>query len=71
MAQLVGSTANNSTTTLLGTSAVDVPRIGATAVRDGADYQPYPSTAVAAGVRQELFDFGSDRGRAERGGARR
>jgi outer membrane protein len=58
MAQLVGSTANNSTTTLLGTSAVDVPRIGATAVRDGADYQPYPSTAVAAGVRQELFDFG-------------
>src|SRR4029079_12244331 len=30
MAQIVGSTANNITTTLLGTSAVDLPRIGGT-----------------------------------------
>ena len=58
MAQIVGSTANNSTTTLLGSSAVDLPRIGATKVESNADWQPYPSTAVALGVRQELFDFG-------------
>lgn len=58
MAQLVGSTTNNSTTTLLGTSAVDLPRIGATKVEGSADWQPYPSTAVGVGIRQELFDFG-------------
>ena len=58
MAQLVGSTTNNSTTTLLGTSAVDLPRIGATVVQASADGQPYPSTGVALGLRQELFDFG-------------
>jgi outer membrane protein TolC len=58
MAQIVGSTANNSTTTLLGTSAVDLPRIGGTKVEEHPDLQPRPSTAVALGVRQELFDFG-------------
>jgi outer membrane protein TolC len=58
MAQVVGSTTNNSTTTLLGTSSVDLPRIGATKVEGSADLQPYPSTAAALGVRQELFDFG-------------
>jgi len=58
MAQLVGSTANNSTTTLLGTSAVDLPRIGATRVESDPSLQPYPSTAAALGIRQELLDFG-------------
>jgi outer membrane protein TolC len=58
MAQIVGSTANNSTTTLLGTSAVDLPRIGATRVESDPSLQPYPSTAAALGIRQELLDFG-------------
>lgn len=58
MAQLVGATTNNSTTTLLSTSAVDLPRIGATEIQASADGQPYASTGVALGLRQELFDFG-------------
>jgi outer membrane protein len=58
MAQVVGSTANNSTTTLLGTGTVDLPRIGATPVKGNYDWQPYPSTAVAIGIRQQLYDFG-------------
>jgi outer membrane protein TolC len=58
MAQVVGSTANNSTTTILGTSTVDLPRIGGTRVEDNPHLQPYPSTAAALGVRQELYDFG-------------
>jgi outer membrane protein TolC len=58
MAQLVGATTNNSTTTLLGTATVDLPRIGATPVRGGYDLQPYPSTVAAIGLRQQLYDFG-------------
>lgn len=58
MAQIVGSTANNSTTTVLGTSAVDLPRIGGTRVEDDPNMRPYPSTVAAVGVRQELYDFG-------------
>ena len=58
MAQIAGSTANNSTTTLLGTSAVDLPRIGGTKIEDNPGLRPYPSTAAALGVRQELYDFG-------------
>src|SRR5688572_21813265 len=58
MAQVVGSTANNSTTTLLGTATVDLPRIGATPITRDYDYQPYPSTAAAIGARQQLYDFG-------------
>ncbi len=58
MAQLVGSTTNNSSTTMLPTSAVDIPRIGGTPITASPDYQPYASTAVAIGVRQELYDFG-------------
>ena len=66
MAQLVGSTTNNSTTTLLGTSTVDLPRIGGTKVESSPSLQPYPSTGAALGVRQELLDFG--RIAAERNG---
>ncbi|AKU97081.1 outer membrane efflux protein [Labilithrix luteola] len=58
VAQLVGSTANNSTTTILGTSGLDLPRIGGTRVTDSPDMQPYASTVVAIGLRQELYDFG-------------
>lgn len=58
MAQVVGSTTNNSSSTVLGTSAVDLPRIGATTVDATADMQPYPTTAAALGARQQLLDFG-------------
>ena len=58
MVQIVGSTANNSTSTILGTSAVALPRIGGTPMTRDPDMKPYPTTAVAVGVRQELYDFG-------------
>lgn len=57
-AEVVGATTNNSTTTLINNGAVDVPRIGATKIEKSYDLQPYPSTAVVLGVRQELYDFG-------------
>lgn len=58
-AEVVASTTNNSTTTVINNGRVDLPRIGATpVVRSGADWKPAPSTLVAAGVRQEVFDFG-------------
>jgi outer membrane protein len=57
-AEIVGATTNNSTTTVLSNGAVDIPRVGATPTRARADFQPYPSTMVALGVRQELYDFG-------------
>jgi outer membrane protein TolC len=58
MAQVVGSTGNNSTTALLGGTPVDLPRIGATRVSNDYDLQPYASTAIAVGIRQQLYDFG-------------
>jgi outer membrane protein TolC len=57
-AQLFGATANNTTGTYATTSSVMIPRIGGTrSVSDGS-LEPYPSTLVAAGAQQELFDFG-------------
>ncbi len=59
-AQLLEGTANNTTTSYLGTSALDIPRIGGTASRDSktAGWKPFASTLVGAGVNQEVFDFG-------------
>lgn len=57
-AEVIGATTNNSTTTLLNVSTVDVPRVGATPTRGTYSFQPYPSTAVAVGVRQQVYDFG-------------
>lgn len=57
-AEVIGSTVNNSTTTLLNVPTVDVPRIGATQIRDTPSWQPYPSTAAAIGARQQIYDFG-------------
>ena len=59
--QLFAYTANNTTGTYIATPFLDVPRIGAT--RSTGDvsaqsFQPYASTFVAAGISQELFDFG-------------
>lgn len=58
--QLVGSTTNNSTASFVSNSAVDLPRIGATPLVSAgeSDLRPYPSTLVALGVRQTVFDFG-------------
>lgn len=58
MAQAVVSTSNNSTTTFIGSPAVDLPRIGATPLSPTADWAPAASTLVAVGVRQQVYDFG-------------
>ncbi|HEU4407643.1 MAG TPA: TolC family protein [Polyangiaceae bacterium] len=57
-AEVVASTTNNSTTTVVNNPRVDLPRIGATPLRSGGDWAPSPSTLVAVGVRQQLYDFG-------------
>lgn len=57
-AQIVGSTVNNSTATILSNPMVDLPRIGATTLSTDPDFTPHVTTAVAVGLRQEIFDFG-------------
>jgi outer membrane protein len=57
-AQLLGATANNTTTSYLSPDYVDVPRIGGTRAVSSGTWQPYASTFVGAGIRQEAFDFG-------------
>jgi outer membrane protein TolC len=57
-AQIFAATANNSTGTYVGAPFVDVPRIGGTTVSATGSAKPYPATFVAAGVNQEIFDFG-------------
>ncbi len=58
LAEFVEGTSNNSTATPLAASAVDLPRIGGTAVRDGAQLRPEATTLLALGGRQEIYDFG-------------
>lgn len=60
VAQIVGSTINNSTATVLSSPLLDLPRIGATPLVSAAEssLEPYPSTFVGLGVRQTVFDFG-------------
>jgi outer membrane protein len=58
LAELVEGTSNNSTATQLSGSAVDLPRIGATAVREQAQFRPEATTLLALGARQEVYDFG-------------
>jgi outer membrane protein len=57
-AQLLGGTANNTTTSYVSPEYVDVPRIGGTRAVSSGTWQPYASTFVGAGIRQEAFDFG-------------
>jgi outer membrane protein len=57
-AEIVGSSANNSTSTVLRSSDVDLPRIGGTAIQTKPRWQPYATTIAAVGLRQEVFDFG-------------
>lgn len=63
LAELVGSSTNNSTATqLTGGPAglIDVVRVGGTAIHPARDldWRPYASTMLGVGVRQEVFDFG-------------
>jgi outer membrane protein len=57
-AEIVGSSANNSTSTVIRSSEVDLPRIGGTAIQSKPRWQPYATTVAAVGLRQEVFDFG-------------
>jgi len=58
-AQLFGATANNTTGTYVSPGAfMDIPRIGGTRVVSSGSFRPYASSLVAAGLTQELFDFG-------------
>ncbi len=56
--EVVGSSTNNSTSTIVNTDAVNLPRIGGTAIQSKSNWQPYATTLAAVGLRQEIFDFG-------------
>jgi outer membrane protein TolC len=58
LAEVVGSSTNNSTATVLSNGAVDLPRIGATKVSATPDFTPAVSTVLALGARQTIYDFG-------------
>jgi len=58
LGEFVEGTSNNSTATQLSASAVDLPRIGGTAVSDRAQFRPEATTLLALGARQEIYDFG-------------
>jgi outer membrane protein TolC len=58
LAEIIGATANNSTATIISNNVVELPRIGGTSVAKSNDFEPYASTLVGVGVKQELFDFG-------------
>ncbi|MDF2695240.1 MAG: outer rane efflux protein, partial [Labilithrix sp.] len=55
-AEVVGGTSNNSTATQIGVATVDIPRIGGTPIDDNPSFRPYPTTMVALGARQQLYD---------------
>jgi outer membrane protein TolC len=59
-AQILGATANNTTASYVTPPFMDIPRIGATRTMSAASASllPYASTIIAAGVSQEVFDFG-------------
>ena len=59
-AQFLEGTTNNTTASYLGDPFVELPRIGGTPSRTSSDasWRPYASTLAAAGLSQEIFDFG-------------
>jgi len=59
-AQFLEGTANNTTASYLSDPFVDLPRIGGTPSRTSRDagWRPAASTLGAAGLSQEIFDFG-------------
>lgn len=56
-AQVVGATVNASSATILPMNGVGIARVGGTRMF-APTAQPYASTLVGLGVRQEIFDFG-------------
>lgn len=68
-AELVGSTVNNSTATVINQPSVDLPRIGATPLRSSPSFVPYATSAAAVGGRQLLLDFGRVRAQLDAGQA--
>lgn len=58
VAQVLGSTMNNSTASTLSDPLLDIPRVGATQILESPQLRPYPSTLLGATVRQTLYDFG-------------
>lgn len=59
-AQFLEGTANNTTASYVGDPYVGLPRIGGTpsVTEDSARWRPHASTLAAAGLSQEIFDFG-------------
>jgi outer membrane protein len=59
-AQFLEGTTNNTTASYIGAPVVDLPRIGGTPSTTSGDarWKPFASTLVAAGLSQEIFDFG-------------
>ncbi|HTP30212.1 MAG TPA: TolC family protein [Anaeromyxobacteraceae bacterium] len=55
--QAFESSANNSTAEYVNTPDIDIPRIGGTPANT-TSWSANPSTFAAAGLRQEVFDFG-------------
>jgi outer membrane protein len=57
-AQLIGGSNNNSSDSYIATYGVDVPRIGGSPATATGTWQPYASSFIGIGLRQEVFDFG-------------
>ena len=58
-AQLFAASANNTTASFVGGAPyVEIPRISSGTVTAGGTMRPYASSLAAAGVVQEVFDFG-------------
>lgn len=59
-AEIVGSTANNTTGAYLAVPGIDNPRVSATRARSAGDnsWRPYATSLLGVGLRQEVYDFG-------------
>lgn len=58
MAQLNAATANNSSAVVQTGGAVALPRVGGTPQPSSPGLAPRPSTVLALGLRQQVYDFG-------------
>jgi outer membrane protein len=58
LAEFIVASANNSTASFVANPAIDIPRVGATAISPPSDYSPAMSSLVGVGIRQTVWDFG-------------
>lgn len=61
VAEIVGSTVNNSTAAILGDSNVAFARVGSsqfTGTGSPPNWRPYPTTLIGVSAQQPLYDFG-------------